>query len=158
MCQCDKLSRAVIHKDILSAMESDAAAAGMQANGGSSVECDTSAAATVASASGGIDLRSILNPCECVCTAPPNSKQFCNPTVPYLGPPSCPYPAPYPDTHVDDSNVSSVGLQLLFVSPRNDPLFFRYIPPSIVCPRPSPHIHGGGDWVDIYNHGHAGLK
>lgn len=43
-------------------MESDAAVAGVQANGGSSVECDTSAAATVASASGGIDLRSILNP------------------------------------------------------------------------------------------------
>jgi len=44
-------------------MESDAAAvgAGTQANGGSTVECDTSAAATT-SCSGGIDLRSIINP------------------------------------------------------------------------------------------------
>lgn len=50
-------------EDILDTMESDAAAvAGAQANGGSSVECDTSAAA--ATCSGGIDLRSIINPCE----------------------------------------------------------------------------------------------
>lgn len=41
-------------------MESDAAVTGTQANGGSGVECDTSAAA--ATCSGGIDLRSIINP------------------------------------------------------------------------------------------------
>lgn len=43
-------------------MESEAAVPGMQANGGSGVECDTSASAVAAPASGGIDLRSILNP------------------------------------------------------------------------------------------------
>lgn len=41
-------------------MESEAPVSGMQANGGSSVECDTSASA--APTSGGIDLRSIINP------------------------------------------------------------------------------------------------
>ncbi|MPC56174.1 hypothetical protein E2C01_050127 [Portunus trituberculatus] len=43
-------------------MEPEAAVPGMQANGGSGVECDTSASAVAAPASGGIDLRSILNP------------------------------------------------------------------------------------------------
>lgn len=40
-------------------MESEAPVSGMQANGGSSVECDTSVPS-----SGGIDLRSIINPCK----------------------------------------------------------------------------------------------